>query len=64
MFVYDEENGDNWSGFYGSKPELKHQIKRVFNTFRAVENLLFAVKAEFARIKTIVLQPNEADFNV
>jgi len=24
MFVYDESNGDNWAGFFGSKPELKY----------------------------------------
>ena len=61
MFVYDEENGDNWSGYFGSKPELKYQIKQVFNQFRAVENLLFAAKAEFARIKTVELEEFEAD---
>ena len=69
MFVYEESNGDNWSGFYGSKPELKYQIRRVFSKFRSVENLLFAVKAEYERVKTIEFGANEGttaiknDFN-
>ena len=42
LFVYDEKNGDNWSGYFGSKPELKHKIKRVFNHYKAVESLYFA----------------------
>ena len=69
MLVYDESNGDNWSGFFGSKPELKYQIRKIFSKFRSVENLLFATKAEYERIKTIEFGANEGtlaiknDFN-
>ena len=52
MFVYDQENGDNWSGFYGSKPDLKYNIRKVFNKYRAVESLIFGVKAELEKTKT------------
>ena len=34
MFVYDERNGDAWSGYYGSKPYLKTQIRETFSLFR------------------------------
>ena len=53
MFVYDQENGDNWSGYFGSKPDLKYHIRKVFNKYRAVESLMFGIKAEFERVKTI-----------
>ena len=36
-FVYLWDNGDAWSGYYGSRPELKRQIKEVFRAFRATE---------------------------
>jgi len=61
MFVYDQTNGDNWSGYFGSKPDLKYHIRRVFNQYRAVESLFFAVKAEFERIKTITFNEGEID---
>lgn len=60
MLVYTEKNNDSWSGYYGSKPDLKYHIKRVFNTFRAAEALIFAVRAEFETLKiTTVISSNE-----
>ena len=46
MLVYDEKNGDNWSGYYGSKPFLKTQIKWVFNLYRQLELLMFLAETE------------------
>lgn len=51
MFVYDEKNNDSWSGYYGSKPDLKLQIKRIFNVYRATETLMFTVRVEFEQLK-------------
>lgn len=31
---------DNWSGFYGTRAELKVQIKAIFSQSRAVQNLI------------------------
>ena len=55
MFVYDEKNGDNWSGYYGSKPELKMQIKDVFIRYRQTEALLFTVRMELANLQKVNL---------
>ena len=60
MLPYDEENGDNWSGYYGSRPELKIQIRKVFGTFKTVESLFFACQCELERLKTIKLTEQEA----
>lgn len=60
MLAYTERNNDSWSGYYGSKPDLKYHIRRVFNAFRAAESLVFVVKVEFERLKkTTVIQPTE-----
>ena len=61
MVVYDEANGDNWSGFYGSKPELKHKIRKVFSHYKAVESLMFTCRAEHARLKSIKFAPGEVE---
>jgi hypothetical protein len=50
MFVYTERNNDSWSGYYGSKPDLKMHIKRVFNSYRATETLIFLARADLARL--------------
>jgi hypothetical protein len=57
MLVYTEANNDSWSGYYGSKPDLKMHIQRVFNAFRASESLVFTVRAEFERIKHLTQIP-------
>lgn len=49
MFVYDQANKDAWSGYYGSKPDLKMHIKKVFNDFRATEALMFAARMEYSK---------------
>jgi hypothetical protein len=60
MFVYSEKNLDSWSGYYGSKPDLKLHIKRVFNDFRATEALMFTVRTEVERLKaTTKIAPSE-----
>lgn len=51
MFVYDEKNGDSWSGYYGSKPDLKMHITRIYNSFRATEALLFVIRVEYEKEK-------------
>ena len=51
MFVYDEENGDAWSGYYGSKPSLKMKIREIFDKYRATTSLIFVVRVEFEKMK-------------
>lgn len=51
MLVYDELNNDSWSGYYGSKPDLKLHIKRIFNVYRSTESLMFTVRVEFEQLK-------------
>lgn len=43
FFVYDEANGDNWSGYFTSKPLLKNKIKRLGKLLRAFKNLYFTL---------------------
>lgn len=50
MFVYDEKNGDNWSGYYGSKPDLKYHITRIFNEYRTTTTLMFIIRVEFEKV--------------
>jgi len=47
MFVYSQDTGDEWSGYFGSKPDLKMRIKAVFNLYRATETLKFLVFTEY-----------------
>jgi hypothetical protein len=56
MFVYDEENGDIWSGFFGSKPNFKFHVKRIFARYRAIENLSFVTRVEFQKMKLLKLE--------
>lgn len=51
MLVYTEKNNDSWSGYYGSKPDLKYHIRRVFNSFRATEMLIYTVRVELEKVK-------------
>ncbi|CDW74179.1 alpha-mannosidase [Stylonychia lemnae] len=60
MLPYDESNGDAWTGFYGSRPELKSQIKQIFNYFKGVETLFFVSQCELERLKTIKMTESEA----
>jgi hypothetical protein len=55
MFVYTEKNKDSWSGYYGSKPDLKMHIRRIFNVYRATESLIFAVRAEVEALSRLEL---------
>lgn len=55
MLVYDEQKGDIWSGFFGSKPNFKCHIKRIFGRYRATENLAFIIQVEFEKLKTTKL---------
>ncbi len=52
FFVYDEKNGDSWSGYYGSKPDLKMHITRIFNSYRTTESLLFITRLEHEILKS------------
>ena len=56
MLVYTEKNNDSWSGYYGSKPDLKMHIKRVFNDYRATESLVFLSRVEVIRLNETVLK--------
>ena len=56
MFVYDESNGDIWSGFFGSKPDFKYHVKRIFARYRATENLGFVIRVEFEKLKLVKLE--------
>lgn len=56
MFVYTEFNKDSWSGYYGSKPDLKYHIKRVFNSFRATESLIFTVRAALETMRLLKIE--------
>ncbi len=59
MFVYDESNGDIWSGFYGSKPDFKMHVKRIFARFRATESLMFVTRLEVEKLKIVkIVQPH------
>ena len=51
MFVYDEKNVDAWSGYYGSKPDLKMRIRKVFDSYRVSTSLLFVLRVEFEKLK-------------
>jgi hypothetical protein len=65
MFVYTEKNKDSWSGYYGSKPDLKMHIRRIFNVYRATESLIFAVRAEVEALSRLELTEERlaANFN-
>lgn len=52
MFVYNQENGDEWSGYFGSKPDLKMKIKAIFNGYRATESLKFVVFTEYQKLRS------------
>jgi hypothetical protein len=51
MFVYDEKNGDAWSGYYGSKPDLKTRIRNIFDKYRGTTSLIFVMRVEFEKLK-------------
>ena len=51
MFVYDEKKGDAWSGYYGSKPDLKMKIREIFDMYRSTSALMFIVRAEYEKLK-------------
>lgn len=42
FFVYDESNGDNWSGYFTTKPLLKNKIKKLGQTLRSFKNFYFS----------------------
>lgn len=40
FFVYEEKNGDTWSGFYSNKPHLKHAIRELHHSVRSLRMFL------------------------
>ena len=51
MFVYTEKNLDAWSGYYGSKPDLKYHIKRIYNSYIATTSLIFVIRLALEELK-------------
>ena len=60
MLVYDEKNGDAWSGYYGSKPDLKMHIRQIFDSYRATTSLMFVARLELEKLKSLILNNTHA----
>ena len=49
LFVYEESNGDSWSGYYTTKPRLKRNIRQVGNILRNFKLIVAYLISEYKK---------------
>ena len=58
FYVYEEGNGDSWSGFFSSKPDFKKKIRLIGHLMRALRKY-FVLREETLDYTEAILNLSE-----